>query len=169
MVKIYQLTFCIALILMMQSCYVRQRSNMSFVNHAVAGADSEIVSIKMPMFLVKPFLKNELRNDDDEMLRLAMKKIKSVKLTTLSNSKNNDHIRENFKKFLKDEHMEEFASIVNDGDHISINGQMKKDQIKKLMLGVSSDDGEHVFIEVKGNFTIEDIAQAINSYEKNNK
>ncbi len=166
MVKIYQLTFCIAVILMIQSCYIRQNSNMSFVDRSIAGRDAEIVSIKMPMFLVKPFLKKELQKEDDEMLRLAMRKIKSVKLTTLYNSQNNDRIQENFKKFLRNERMEEYAAIISDGDRITINAQTKNDKIRKLMLGVSSQDGDHVFIEVKGNFSVDDIAYAIDSYEK---
>ena len=165
MVKIYQITFCIALLMVLQSCYVRTRSNMSFLDRSVTGREAEVVSLKVPMFMVKPFLGKELKKEDDEVLRLAMKKIKSVKLTTLSNARNNEQIRENFRNFLRNEHMEEYASIISDGDRVSINGQMKKDKIKKLMLGVSSDDGEHVFIEVKGNFTLNEIAQAINSYE----
>lgn len=169
MVKIYQLTFCIVLVLLIQSCYVRQSSNMSFVDQTVAGRDAEIVSIKMPMFLVKPFLRKELREEDDEMLRLAMRKIKSVKLTTLSNAENSNRIQENFKKFLRNEQMEEYATIVSDGDLVSINAQTKKDKIRKLILGVSSEDGDHVFIEVKGKFSVDDIAHAINSYEKKNK
>lgn len=165
MVKIYQLTFCIALLIMLQSCYVKQRSNMSFLDRSVMGSEAEVVSVKVPMFLVKPFLTKELMEEDDEMLHLAMKKIKSVKLTALSNAKNNVQIRENFRDFLKKEHMEEYASIISDGDRVTINGLMKKNRIKKLMLGVSSEDGEHVFIEVKGNFTMDEVAQAINSYE----
>ena len=169
MVKIYQLTFCVIVIMMMQSCYIKQRSNMSFVDRSVAGREAEIVSIRMPMFLVKPFLKKELQEDDDEMLRLAMRKIKSVKLTTLSNARNSDRIQENYKQFLRDEQMEEYASIISDGDRITINAQTKKDKIKKLMLGVSSQEGEHVFIEVRGNFSMDDIAHALDSYEKKNK
>ncbi len=165
MVKIYQLTFCVALLIMLQSCYVKQHSNMSFLDRSVMGGEAEVVSVKVPMFLVKPFLTKELMEEDDEMLHLAMKKIKSVKLTALSNAKNNVQIRENFRDFLKKEHMEEYASIISDGDRVTINGLMKKDRIKKLMLGVSSEDGEHVFIEVKGNFTMDEVAQAINSYE----
>lgn len=169
MVKIYQLTFCVIVIMMMQSCYIKQRSNMSFVDRSVAGREAEIVSIRMPMFLVKPFLKKELQEEDDEMLRLAMRKIKSVKLTTLSNARNSDRIQENYKQFLRDEQMEEYASIISDGDRITINAQTKKDKIKKLMLGVSSQEGEHVFIEVRGNFSMDDIAHALDSYEKKNK
>ncbi|WP_437921718.1 DUF4252 domain-containing protein [Sphingobacterium sp. LRF_L2] len=168
MVKLYQFTFCVVLIVLIQSCYVRQNSNMSFVNRSIAGHEAEIVSIKIPMFLVKPFLVKELQNDD-ETLRLAMRKIKSVKLTTLSNTEDNGRIQENFKKFLKEEDMEEYASIISDGDRISVNAQMKKDKIRRLMLGVSSEEGEHVFIEVKGNFSIDDIANAINSYESKKK
>ncbi len=169
MVKIYQLTFCVIVIMMMQSCYIKQRSNMSFVDRSVAGREAEIVSIKMPMFLVKPFLRKELQEEDDEMLRLAMRKIKSVKLTTLSNARNSDRIQENYKQFLRDEQMEEYASIISDGDRITINAQTKNDKIKKLMLGVSSQEGEHVFIEVRGNFSMEDIARALDSYEKKKK
>ncbi|GHE23038.1 DUF4252 domain-containing protein [Sphingobacterium griseoflavum] len=169
MVKIYQLTFCIVMIIMMQSCYIKQRPNMNFVDRADAGQQADIVSIKVPMFLVKPFLRKELQEEDDEMLRLAMRKIKSVKLMTLSNASNNARIQENYKQFLRDEHMEEYASIISDGDRVTINAQTKKDKIRKLMLGVSSEDGEHVFIEVKGNFSVADIAHALDSYEKKNK
>lgn len=169
MIKLYQLIFFIAVILMMQSCYIKPSSNMSFVNRSDVGRDAEIVSVRIPMFLVKPFLRKELQEEDDEMLRLAMKKIKSVKLTTLSNAQNNERIQENFKRFLKNERMEEYVSIISDGERITINGQTNKDKIEKLMLGVSSEDGEHVFIEVKGNFSMDDITQALNSYEKKNK
>ena len=65
MVKIYQLTFCVAVVLMIQSCYVKQSSNMSFVNRSLVGRDAEIVSVKMPMFLVKPFLRKELQEEDE--------------------------------------------------------------------------------------------------------
>lgn len=167
MVKIYQLTFCIALLIFLQSCYVKQRSNMSFLDRSVVGKEAEVVAVKVPMFLVKPFIAKELKKEDDEMIRLAMKKIKSVKLTALSNAKDNTEIRTRFKDFLRAEQMEEYASVISDGDRVSINGQMKKDKVKKLMLGVSSEDGDHVFIEVKGNFTMDEITHAISSYENN--
>lgn len=166
MIKIYQLTCCIAFLIILQSCFVKQRSNMSFLDRSVMGREAEVMSIKVPMFLIKPFLTKALKEEDDEVLHLAIKKIKSVKLTTLSNTKNNNQIRENFINFLKNKDMEEYATIISDGDRVSVNGLMKKDKIKTLMLGVSSDDGEHVFIEVKGNFTMDDLAHAINSYEK---
>lgn len=166
MVKIYQLTCCIAFLIILQSCYVKQRSNMSFLDRSVTGREAEVMSVKIPMFIVRPFLTEELKKEDDEMLRLAMKKIRSVKLTTLSNARNNDQIRESFSSFLKDKDMEEYASITSDGDRLTVNGLMTKDKIKKLMLAVSSDDGEHIFIEVKGNFTMDEIADAIHSYEK---
>jgi len=137
---------------------------MSFLDSSVLGKEVEVESMKVPMFLIRPFLTKELKNKDDEVLRLAVKKIKSVKLTTLSNAQDNEQIRQSFKSFVKDKDMEEYASINSDGDHISINGVAKRDKIKTLLLGVSSDDGDHVFIEVKGSFTIDDIAEAINTY-----
>src|SRR5690606_32233125 len=167
MVKIYQLTFCIALLIFLQSCYVKQRSNMSFLDRSVVGKEAEVVAVKVPMFLVKPFIAKELKKEDDEMIRLAMKKIKSVKLTALSNAKDNTEIRTRFKDFLRAEQMEEYASVISDGDRVSINRQMKKDKVKKLKLGVSSEDWDYVFIEVNGKFTMDEITHAISSYENN--
>lgn len=139
---------------------------MSFLYRSIVGSEAEIVAVKVPMYMMKPFLAKELRKDDDEMLCLAMKKIKSVKLTALSNVKDDRRIRENYKNFLSDQDMEEYASIMSDGDRVTISGLMKKDRIKTLMLGVSSEDGDHVFVEVKGDFTLDEIAGAISSYER---
>lgn len=166
MVKIYQLTFCIALLLSLQSCYIKRSSNLSFVNRSVAGESAEIVSIKVPLFLVKPFIRKELASQEDELVRHALKKIKSVKITTLSNAEDSPAIQEHFKLFLSREHMEEFASIISDGDRISVNGLMKKDKIKKLLFSVSEEGGDHVFIEVKGNFSLNELSDAITKYEK---
>ena len=168
MAKFYQIACCIALLISLQSCYVRQRTNLSFLDPAVTGESAEIVSIKMPMFLVKPFLHKKLASEEDELARVAMKKIKSVKITALSNAKDSPGVQANFKNFLSTSGMDEFASIYSDGDQISINGLMKKDKIKKLLLGVSSNAGDHVFIEVKGNFSMHDIANAIHKYEERN-
>src|SRR5690606_37778583 len=129
--------------------------------------EAEVVAVKVPMLLVKPFSAKELKKELDEMIRLAMKKIKSVKLTALSNAKDNNEIRTRSKDVLRAVQKEEYANVISDGDRVSIKRQMKKDKAKKLMLGLSSEDGDYVFIEVKGNFTMDEITHAISPYENN--
>lgn len=164
--KIYLLLLCVPLLFLLQSCYIKERPNMSFLTSSSLGSEAEIVSLKVPMFLVKTFVAKERNKDDDETLQLLIKKIKGVKVMTLNNARSNEGIRQDFRNFLEKERMEEYASIFSDGDRISINGFMKKDKVTKLMLGISSDDGEHVFVEIKGNFTMDEIGQAVNSYER---
>lgn len=165
MAKVYKLMFCMTILLVSQACYIKHRPNMHFLDRAAIGQEAEVMSMKVPMFLVRPFLAKELQEEEDEMLSLAMKKIKSVKLMTLSNAKDNTQIRKDFRSFLKDKRMEEYASIISDGDRVVVSGLMKKDKVKKLMVGISSDDGEHVFIEIRGAFSMEEVGHAISSYE----
>lgn len=162
--KTYLLLLCVPLLFLLQSCYIKQSPNMNFLTSSSLGSEAEIVSLKVPMFLVKTFVIKE-KNKDDEILQLLTKKIKGVKVMTLNNARNDEGIRKDFRNFLKKERMEEYASIVSDGDRISINGFMKKDKVTKLMLGISSDDGEHVFVEIKGKFTLSEIADAVQAYQ----
>lgn len=159
-------TFCaIALLLSMQSCYVKRGSNMSFVDRSLAGRDAEIVSMRMPMFLARPFIVKELASEENELIRKAILNIKSVKFMALSNAQNTDRIYKSFSNYLDHQNMEEFASLYSDGSRISINGKIKKNKIKKLLLCIS-DDQDQIYVEVKGNFSMDDISNSIQVYEK---
>lgn len=138
---------------------------MDFLSSSSLDADAEIVSMNVPQLMVKSFIAKEAKASNDEALKALSKNIKSVKVMILNQASNSAGIRQDFQNFLKKEKMEEYASIINDGDRVSINGLMEKDRVTKLLLGISSHGGEHVFVEIKGKFTMQEIVDAIEVYE----
>ena len=138
---------------------------MDFLSSCSLDADAELVSMNVPQLMVKSFIAKEAKASNDEALKALSKNIKSVKVMILNQASNSAGIRQDFQNFLKKEKMEEYASIINDGDRVSINGLMEKDRVTKLLLGISSHGGEHVFVEIKGKFTMQEIVDAIEVYE----
>lgn len=153
------------LLFSLQSCLIKQGPNMDFLSSSSLDADAEIVSMNVPQLMVKSFIAKEAKASNDEALKALSKNIKSVKVMTLNQASNSAGIRQDFQNFLKKEKMEEYASIINDGDRVSINGLMEKDRVTKLLLGISSHGGAHVFVEIKGKFTMQEIVDAIEVYE----
>lgn len=153
------------LLFSLQSCLIKQGPNMDFLSSSSLDADAEIVSMNVPQLMVKSFIAKEAKASNDEALKALSKNIKSVKVMILNQASNSAGIRQDFQNFLKKEKMEEYASIINDGDRVSINGLMEKDRVTKLLLGISSHGGEHVFVEIKGKFTMQEIVDAIEVYE----
>lgn len=153
------------LLFLLQSCLIKQGPNMDFLSSSSLDADAEIVSMNVPQLMVKSFIAKEAKASNDEALKALSKNIKSVKVMILNQASNSAGIRQDFQNFLKKEKMEEYASIINDGDRVSINGLMEKDRVTKLLLGISSHGGEHVFVEIKGKFTMQEIVDAIEVYE----
>lgn len=154
---------CIGLSL--QSCFVKTRPNMAFVNKGDISNDAEVVSVKVPGILMRTFIMGELRElkEEDPMLALALKKIKGIKLMTIEGDKGN-RIHERFNKYLDEEKFEELMSIYSDGAKVSINTQIKGNRVKKVLLGVIEGD-EKVFIELKSNLNLDELNQLVDHYE----
>ena len=153
------------LLFLLQSCLIKQGPNMDFLSSSSLDADAESGSMNVPQLRVKSVIAKEAKASNDEALKALSKNIKSVKVMILNQASNSAGIRQDFQNFLKKEKMEEYASIINDGDRVSINGLMEKDRVTKLLLGISSHGGEHVFVEIKGKFTMQEIVDAIEVYE----
>ncbi|MGO3807691.1 MAG: hypothetical protein ACTJHT_15545 [Sphingobacterium sp.] len=64
----------------MQSCIVKKGANMDFAKKSNLSQDAEIVSINVPGFLMKTFIRTEIKElqEDDPALALAVKKIKKL-------------------------------------------------------------------------------------------
>lgn len=79
------LLFCLTL----QSCFVKTSPNMSFVSKKDLSSDTEVASIRVPMFLTKAFLKSKIKelDEDDAVAALALRKIKKLKIMTISGNK----------------------------------------------------------------------------------
>jgi hypothetical protein len=150
---------------LMQSCFVKSRPNMDFVDRHHLSRETEVVSLNIPTYLVRPFVKNALKDGDEEqeLIRFALEKLKRVKMMTLSNVKN-DGVMKSFQMYIKRNRFEEMASLYSDGSRISINGKFKGDRIKRLMLGIA-DDEDLIFVDIKADLSINELSEMIRHYE----
>lgn len=163
---------CAAILLInMQSCIVKKGANMDFAKKSNLSQDAEIVSINVPGFLMKTFIRTEIKElqEDDPALALAVKKIKKIKLMTVSNN-GKTNLYEQFSTYLENNDFDELVSIYSDGAKISINTKTKGDRIKTIMLGII-DENDYVFVDLKSNINIIELQNLIEHYQetKNNK
>ncbi len=166
MKRLFQLFAVAILFISLQSCFVKTRPNMAFVDRKNLSNQSEVVSIKIPSFLLKSFLRKEIREikEDDPMLALALKRIKGLKMMTIEGSEN-DQIHQNFSNYLVKNNFEEMMSLYSDGAKITINAMTKKDRIKNVMLGIN--DGEdYVFVDLKTDLNLDELSQLATYYEE---
>lgn len=146
----------------MQSCVVSERPNIAYFSDSgreFKGA--KFVSINVPMFLAKPYIKKALREDgeDEELIRLV-KKVSKIKVLTVENG--DRKMLRDFANYLNDNNYEEWAMIKHNGDNVNIRVKQKGDTIKNMMITVNSDK-ELVFVDIKGSFTADDISRMIAS------
>ncbi|MEC3874483.1 DUF4252 domain-containing protein [Chryseobacterium salviniae] len=152
----------LSLMFFMQSCVVSERPNIAYFSDSgreFKGA--KFVSINVPMFLAKPYIKKALREDgeDEELIRLV-KKVSKIKVLTVENG--DRKMLRDFANYLNDNNYEEWAMIKHNGDNVNIRVKQKGDAIKNMMITVNSDK-ELVFVDIKGSFTADDISRMIAS------
>jgi hypothetical protein len=146
----------------MQSCIVSEKPNIAYFSDSgreFKGA--RFVSINVPMFLAKPYIKKALREDgeDEELIRLV-KKVSKIKVLTVENG--DRKMLRDFANYLNNNNYEEWAMIKHNGDNVNIRVKQKGDAIRNMMITVNSDK-ELVFVDIRGNFTADDISRMIAS------
>lgn len=150
--------------LMMQSCIVSHgKANMTyFSDSGKEFKGAQFTSINLPMFLAKPVIKKALREDgeDHEDVVRLIKKISKVKVLTVENG--GKEMLKDFASYLDDNNYEDWATIMHDGDRINIRVKQKGDAIKNMLITINSKE-ELLFVDVKGNFTTNDISKMIAS------
>jgi len=161
--KIIKSIFLIlSLVFITQSCVVSEKPNIAYFSES--GRDfkgAKFVSINVPLFLAKPYIKKALREDgeDEELIRIV-KKVSKIKVLTVENGDRN--MLRDFASYLNNNNYEDWATIRHDGDNVNIRVKQKGDAIKNMMITVNSDK-ELVFVDIKGNFTADDISRMISS------
>jgi len=161
--KIFKTIFLIiSIMFVMQSCVVSEKPNIAYFSDSgreFKGA--KFVSINVPLFLAKPYIKKALREDgeDEDLIRLV-KKVSKIKVLTVENGDRN--MLRDFANYLNTNNYEEWAMIKHNGDNVNIRVKQKGDAIKNMMITVNSDK-ELVFVDIKGNFTADDISRLIAS------
>ena len=128
--------------------------------------NSTFVSINVPTFLAKSYVKNALREDGEsqEVIDL-IKKISDVKVLIVESSKT--PFKAEFQKYLDNNNYEEWMSVKQQGNLISLNAKQTDDVINRMIITVRDDNDETIFVDVKGKFTPDDISKIVNATEKN--
>ncbi len=146
---------------------VSSKPSIDFFDTPQFRSQANFMSINVPTFLAKSYLKGQLRNDgeSEEIINLV-KKVSKVRLMTSENM--NQKMMTEFNHYLDQEKFEEWAAIKSDGSLIKINAKQDADLIKKLMIVVSSRENNAVFVDVSGKFSTDDISKLISATEKSN-
>lgn len=151
----------------LQSCMVSQKKvHTDFFDNPGFKNNSTYVSINVPTFLAKSYVKQALREDGEsqEVIDLV-KKISDVKVLIVESS--TTPIKTEFQKYLNKNNYEEWMSVKQQGNLISLNAQQSKDIIRRMIITVNDDKDETIFVDVSGKFTADDISKIINATEKN--
>ncbi|MCT3960833.1 DUF4252 domain-containing protein [Elizabethkingia anophelis] len=153
------------LLAFLQSCIVSSSPNMEFLDRESLGG-AQVTAVNPPMFLVKPFIKKALREDgESEEVIALIKKVKKVRVMTVIAP--NANYQERLKRFFAENKYEEWMTLNSEGQKVNIRAITNGDQINKLLIAVDGDkNGEKVFVDVRGNFTPEDISNIVNMASK---
>ncbi|WP_288376735.1 DUF4252 domain-containing protein [Chryseobacterium culicis] len=147
----------------MQSCIVSEKPNIDFFqNSQYDFKGAQFASINVPMVLAKSYIKKALREEgeSEETINLV-KKASKIKVLTVTNG--SSKMLSDYEQFLNNNHYEEWATIKHDGDNINIRVKQDGEIIKNMLITVGSNKNEMVFVDVKGNFTANDISKMINT------
>lgn len=148
---------------LMQSCIVSEKPNIDFFrNSKYDFKGAQFASINVPMILAKSYIKKALREEGESEKTIDLvKKTSKIKVLTVTNG--SKEMLNDYALFLNQNHYEEWASIKHDGDDINIRVKQDGETIKNMLITVGSSRNEMVFVDVKGNFTANDISKMINS------
>lgn len=156
--KTLVIAFCTFFLL--QSCIVSEKPNMAFFTSSQDYKGAKVVSINVPLFLAKPYIKKALREDGNNEAAIALiKKVSKIKVMTVENG--NKIMLKDYANYLNSNNYQDWATIKHDGDNVNIRVKQNGEKIKNMLITVNSDK-EMVFVDVKGSFTAADISDMIN-------
>ncbi|SIT95867.1 protein of unknown function [Epilithonimonas bovis DSM 19482] len=150
----------------LQSCMVSQKKvHTDFFDNPDFKNNSTYVSINVPTFLAKSYVKHALKEDGEsqEVIDLV-RKISDVKVLIVESSKTS--VKSEFQKYLTKNNYQEWMSVRQEGQLVSINAQESKDVINRMIINVNDDNDQSVFVDIKGKFSPDDISKIINATEK---
>lgn len=151
----------------LQSCMVSHKKvHTDFFDNPGFKEGSNFLSINVPTFLARSYVKNAMKRDDEsqEVIDLV-KKISDVKVLLVESSKT--PIKAEFQNYLSNNNYEEWMSVKQQGNLISLNAKQTDDVINRMIITVRDDNDETIFVDVKGKFTPDDISKIVNATEKN--
>lgn len=156
----FKYLFIIPCFICLQSCFVKERSiyNKETKNFAT------VTKVNLPLFLIQPFIKKALKeNDDSEALLPLIKKISKIKVYVVEDG--NAEIVHTLDKKFNPKNYEEWLVVKQAKQNVSLNVQQKNNIIHKMLLHVKTNE-ELVLVEIAGHYTIKDLSDCINQIIK---
>lgn len=121
-------------------------------------ADLEVV--KVPTFLIKPMLRSQLAKEEDgAAVSAVIKKLKGFKMRT--GKINSTQAMLDFNNYLTRQNFSDWVIVKSKDKQISVRAIQNGDLIKNLFVTINT-NGEVMLLDVKGNFTVQDITNLIN-------
>lgn len=171
MKNLLKIVSAFTLIIFMQSCVIKGGPNMKFAKSKDLPKGTEIVSINVPRILVKAVILSKIKSlkKEDPIAAAALKKIKSIKIMTISGTEKSNLEKSNlynsFNSYLSTNNFQELISLQHDRSDITINTKSVNSRIKNVLLGIKDDD-DYVFVDLKTNFNMDEINKLITHYEE---
>lgn len=166
MKNLLKIVSAFTLLIFMQSCVIKGGPNMKFAKSKDLPKGTEIVSINVPRILVKAVILSKIKSlkKEDPIAAAALKKIKSIKIMTISGTEKSN-LYNSFNSYLSTNNFQELISLQHDGSDITINTKSVNSRIKNVFLGIKDDD-DYVFVDLKTNFNMDEINKLITHYEE---
>src|SRR5690606_30815604 len=112
----------------------------------------------------RPLLKGAIEDaENKEDLEKMTKSLRSVKVLAIENQKDNTKIKDAYQKYMNRKNFDEWLSINAEGNLVEISAKQRAEKIKRLMIAINSEDGESVFVRLKGKFNLNDLSDALGS------
>lgn len=149
---------------LVSSCVISKHSNMGFVRNAHIDSEAEVFSVSATTFIARPIVKKALgdeENEENEAVLKLVSQLRGVRVLVIENQQDFTKINKRLDNYLKRKKYEEWMSVISDGDRVNINAKVRSNKIKRLLLCVSSEDGDGVFVRLKGKFSIDDILESV--------
>lgn len=157
-----KLLYAIMILFLLTSCVISKRSNFGFVKNKWIDKDAEVVSVNASLLFARPFLKGAIEDvENKETLEKMTKSLRNVKVLAIENQKDNAKIKAAYQKYMNRKNFDEWLSIQTEGDLVEISAKQRSEKIKRLMIAVNTEDGESVFVRLKGKFDLRDLSEAV--------
>lgn len=156
--------------ILVSSCVISKYSNMGFVKNSHIESDAEVFSVSASTFIARPIVKKALQDDGDsesEAISELVSQLRGIRVLVIENQQDYTKINKRLDKHLKQKNYEEWISVNSDGDRVNINAKMKANKIKRLLIAVSSEDGDGVFVRLKGKFDLNKMLESVGTLTDN--
>lgn len=159
-----KLLSAIMILFLLTSCVVSKRSNFGFVKNKWIDKEAEVVSVNASLLFARPLLKGAIEDaENKEDLEKMTKSLRSVKVLAIENQKDNTKIKDAYQKYMNRKNFDEWLSINAEGNLVEISAKQRAEKIKRLMIAINSEDGESVFVRLKGKFNLNDLSDVLGS------